>query len=214
VTKPKSETPVQFPAAFRAADEEHQFLRKYKRSLEKRLRFTRMETLFEEVDLAIYLLAVGRDAEALEVASFLPSQISFTGSHNIWSPVGSAITVTAFLHRKAGNDVAVSEHLARLLEHPCHAHREPEFHRWIVEEQIPKEMEEGWGNPSRKWACHILARAVGRAIYWRETNVPGFPHCDYYSNDVVERHRTLGLERLRLRMAMPEHAGAGREDAG
>ena len=67
-----------------------------------------METLFEEVDLSIYLLAMGRDSEALEVAAFLPAQIAFSGNYNIWAPTGNAITVGAYLLRETTSPLALN----------------------------------------------------------------------------------------------------------
>ena len=208
MTKAKRGPQTAFPPAFYSAGEQFPFLAKLKRSLEKRLSLTRMETLFEEVDLAIYLLAQGRDAEALEVAAFLPAHISFAGNHNIWCPTGNAIAVSAFLYRKTGNEAAARTQLERLIEHPSHADREPEFYEDMMTGLIPKSIEQASTDPSTKWACHRYARTIQRSIFWRETNVPGFHHYRFYGNEVVERLRDVGLESLRGRMSGMERSGA------
>jgi hypothetical protein len=166
-----------------------------------------METLYEEVDLAVHLLAEGRDVEALEVAAFLPANIAFAGNYNLWCPVGNAIAMAAFLCRKAGDEAAARSHIERLVEHPTHANREPKFYEDMVTQQIPKELEEASADSSTKWARHRFARVIQRAVFWRETNVPGFHHFQLYDNDLVEKWRDAEHDGLRRRMLSTERPG-------
>jgi hypothetical protein len=200
MTPPKKASPVPFPPVFFPAGETDPFLAKFKASLSKRLSLSRMETLYEEVDLAVYLTAKHRETEALEVASFLPAHLVFSGNYNLWSPVASALTVATFLLGRAGEAATASALRARLREHPAHANRERAYYRDELENALPTQLDKGWADSSKKWACHLLARGCAKAIFWRETNHPGFHHHGFYDNAVVDRLIALGLERLSDRM--------------
>lgn len=190
---------VSFPPAFHSAGEPHAFLAKYKGSLEKRISLTKARELYQAAHLAVYLMALGRDAEALEVAGFLSAEIPFAGKQNVWSPTGNAITIASFLLRKVGEATAADAQLAKLIKHRSYADRERSHYPTIIE-QIRADIAIGGADASKKWGCHRLAMAVSNAIYWRETNAPGFHHHGYYTNEVLDHSIAVGFPELRRRM--------------
>ena len=188
-----------FPPVFLSDGEQNSFLQKYKRSLAKRWTLTRMEGLFEEVDLAFYVDALGRSDEALQIVAFLTDQVAFSGNYNIWTPVGYGLCLRARLHRLAGDTPAAASALQRLIEHPFHT----QLPKAEVLEKIaafPSELEEGFRDASTKWAALQLSRTLQAICYYRETGVAGFAHSGWYAVDELESLFVAGKQRLHERL--------------
>ncbi|MDQ1317852.1 MAG: hypothetical protein QG588_1507 [Candidatus Poribacteria bacterium] len=190
----KKPTPV-FPEVFSPVSEQNKFLRTYKSSIQRRLTFTRMEGLFEEVDLAFYLTALKRTDEALQSITFLVSNVEFNGNYNIWTPVGFGICLQERLYRLAGKNQFAETALKRIQVHPFQA----ESTKTHVEKDIAElqsELEDGYHEKSIRTACRKLSRTLYLICYYRETGVAGFPHSGWYSVEELERLFSDGLNKL------------------
>src|SRR5690242_5873759 len=77
---PRSATPVTPPPAASPAGETNRYLAKVKTSLTRRWSHTRMRELYEEADLARYLWALEREAEALDILRSVTSAVPVPGA--------------------------------------------------------------------------------------------------------------------------------------
>ncbi len=91
------------PEALTSA-EPHPYLAKIKPGVAKRFSLTRMEPLYEAVDLAWYLVALGREREARSLVDDIAAGAAFNGNYNTWSPAANAIALAARLARLAGDE--------------------------------------------------------------------------------------------------------------
>ena len=108
-----SERPL--PRAFDAGQEMNPLLAKAKARLSKNFRWTRSQSLYDAMHLAVLLLVFGRDDETLEICRAL-GQYQFTGSFNLWSAVEFALTLQARLLRLRGETEEAAECLRRVRE--------------------------------------------------------------------------------------------------
>jgi hypothetical protein len=199
MTARKSASPVPFPPVFLADGETHPFVRKFKSGLEKRLSLTRMAELFQEVELAWLLVALGRTDEAFEVVHFIESNVDFTGNHNVWSPVSAAIALEARLLRLAQKTAPREKLLKRLLKYPAVATMERDaLLAWIG--MAEADLAEGRAQKSTKWAVGALSSALQRACFFRETGEGDFEYAGWY--DVASRDEIIeaALAELRVRI--------------
>lgn len=180
--------PAAAPRAI-TSKERHPLLARQKASLVKKLGLTRMEILFETVDLAWCLVALGREEEADEIVSWIAAGIRFTGNQNLWSPTGSAICLAARIARLSGDRGGHGARIARLVEHPAYA----VVPRSALDDRVAalgRDIDSVATEKSAKWACHKLCRALQGLTYFRETTGSGF----YYDG-------WLDLERLDAEIA-------------
>ena len=191
-----------FPPVFAPVRADNAFVAAYKRSLARRLSLTRMEALFDEVSLAVFLDALGRADEALAIVSFLSSQVTFTGDQNIWTPVGLGICVEARLRRQAGDLAGADRALDRLRAHPFRVRESRADVRARIAE-LTAELDGELAGPSRRAACDSAARTLATLIFYRETVAAGFPHARFYPPRQVEAVVTDRLARLRERLDRP-----------
>jgi len=110
-------TEAHVPERFRDKHEEHKYLRRFKKTWKRRFKPTRMEPLLEGVDLANYLVALGRKEEARDLLHHLVDDAVFDGNYNIWTPVGCGIILLARLNRIGADPGARTAQLNRLIEH-------------------------------------------------------------------------------------------------
>jgi hypothetical protein len=179
--------------------EPHPYLAKIKPGLAKRFALTRMEPLFEAVDFAWYLVALGREDEARSLVDDIAAGLTFTGNHNIWSPASKAITLAARFARLAGEEPRRLALVGRLATHPAFAVMDrPRFEAWIADDA--KKVADARAEASQKWACHNASRAAMDAGYFRETLGAGFYYDGWTStaalDEVIEAALAVMRERL------------------
>ncbi|MCO5968465.1 hypothetical protein [Actinoallomurus soli] len=199
---PKSATSVTPPSAASPAGETNRHLAKVKTSLARRWSHTRMKELYDEADLARYLWALEREAEALDILRSVTSTVPVPGAspnYNIWSPVVTMNALEARIHRLAGDDAAAAAPAARLLADPGLAPN-----RAAITEQIadaPAMLAAANAETSVKWACHRLSRSVGSLIHLHELAVAGHPYGAWYDAGEVDRLIVEGRALLAARLS-------------
>ena len=196
---PTKKSAPAFPAVFSAEREQNRFLKQYKSTLGRRLTFTRMEGLFEEVDLAFYLTALGRTDEALQLLTFLTGNIEFNNNYNVWTPVGYGISLQARLHRLIGDTHSAQTALERIRAHPFQVPlpREQLSEKFAV---FQSELAVTAREKSSKWACQKLSRTLCTICYYLETGVADFPNSDWYPINELETLMKNGLQILYERL--------------
>lgn len=110
---PTAERPL--PQAFDAGRETIPLLAKAKARLSKNFRWTRAQSLYDAMDLAVLLLVFGREDEVLEICRAL-GEYQFTGSFNLWSAVEQALTLQARLLRQRGQSAEAEACCQRVRE--------------------------------------------------------------------------------------------------
>ncbi len=192
------------PAAANPGDEENRYLLKFKSSLIKRWSHTRMAELYEIVDLSVYLWAVDRSDEALDILRSLTTAITEpprtrdgTVDYNLWCPVVAADAHEAWLLRGRG-DAAAQGPSARVVGDPGLADN-PEF---ICEQVVdaPAKMTAAAAEKSVKRACHRLSRTLIGLLLLAELATAGHPYAGYYDAAEVTKLIESGRERLRTRL--------------
>jgi hypothetical protein len=189
---------VDVPKVLLEADE-HAYLGKVKVALAKKASLTRMEALFEAVDLGWYLTARGRGAEAKVISDWIVAGVPFTGNHNLWSPAGAAICLRARLARLDQDETLRATLVKKLLENPAYA----TVARAQIDDKIARdtrEVDAAAVEKSQKWACHKLSRALMGLSYFRETARHGFYYDDWIDLAALDTQidRALALLRERL----------------
>ena len=186
------------PDALTAA-EPHPYLAKIKPGVAKRFSPSRMEALYEAVDFAWYLVALGREREARSLVDDIAAGATFTGNYNTWSPAASAIALAAWLARLSGDEPRRLALIGRLVEHPAFAAMDrPRFEAWIADDA--KKVADARAEASQKWACHNASRAAMDAGYFRETLGAGFYYDGWTSTGALDEiiEATLAVMRGRL----------------
>ena len=185
-----------------AAPHDPAFVKRFRDSLAKRFKPTRMEELFQALELGWYLTALDRTDEALKVAEYVTSQVSFSGDYNVWTPTGGLWVLIARLARIRNDKARSSKALELLREKPYEVYdRSVEAQRQRLS-KLRGEFEEAQAEKSRKWACHTVARIVlpGAALF-RETAVEGFSHREACPvdefEDLIARAQAFLGKRLR-----------------
>ena len=164
--------------------EPHPFVRRFRKSWEKRFRHTRMEPLFEGVDLGNCLVALGRSAAAMELLHALVDPVEFSGNYNVWTPVGCGTTLLARLYRLAGEPDAAAHQMQRLVRQD---YRVP-VRAGELEELLGKhdaELADARAE-TQKWGVHGISRHLMSLHYFRETATEGFAHSGTYPVDPLE----------------------------
>ncbi|MBI1945585.1 MAG: hypothetical protein HYS27_07805 [Deltaproteobacteria bacterium] len=130
-TKVKATTKAQkappLPSAFRADGETHPYLRDFKAKWLSRLDFASTANLQSQLQCALMLLALGRDAEAEQVAEQLARNVDTMalGAEG-WEATWRALQLAAWLKTARGDDAR--ELLARAQQGPrVSAHRDREW---------------------------------------------------------------------------------------
>lgn len=151
------------PAAFRADGEAHPFLRDFKAKWLTRLDFASTANLQSQLQCALMLLALGRDAEAEEVALQLTNNVdSLALGAEGWEATWRALQLVAWLKTARGDDAR--EQLARAQQGPrVSAHRDREWLSTEAAGEIKDALER------RRLA--YLVEPVGGVLRW--LNDPG-----------------------------------------
>lgn len=191
--------PVDVPRVIVSA-ETNKHVGRAKTALAKKWTLARSETLFDAVYIAWFLIALGRSDEARELADHVAERVVFTGDQSLWSPASSAIALSAWLAREAGDDARRASLIARLVEHPPIATTPREaFLKWVAEAE--KDVRSAEVDPSQKWACQGFARGCARAAYFMETAPEGLYEPGTIDLEALERTVTEGLAGLRAHLA-------------
>lgn len=175
MAKQRSSTP---PQEALPAGEPNRYLTKVKTSLCKRWSVSRMETLYEIADLAVYLWALDRANEAVAVAVSVaaavpaPPPLPRRGvNYNIWCPATHSHALVAHLGASKVPDQAVASRAALLADagiardNPDYlANKVAEARRLVAAPSDAKAM---------KWECQALARAVGGMVLYAELAAAG-----------------------------------------
>jgi len=186
------------PEALTSA-EPHPHLAKIKPGVAKRFSLTRMEPLFEAVDFAWYLVALGREREARSLVDDIAAGAVFSGNYNTWSPAANAIALAARLARLAGDEPCRSALVGRLVEHPALATTDkPAFDAWLA--GCAKKVDNARAEGSQKWACHQASRGMQGAAYLRETLGAGFYYDAWTTAAALDAIIDGGIALLRERL--------------
>jgi hypothetical protein len=199
---PKTATPVTPPPAASPVNERNRYLAKVKTSLARRWSHIRMKELYEQADLARYLWALEREAEALDVVRSVTSAVPLPGklpNYNVWCPVVTMDALEARICRLAGEEAAAAVPAARVLADPGLAPN-PDFIRGKVTD-APADFAEAKAETSVKWVCRRLSGRVGELILFHEMAVVGHPYADWYDADEVDRLIVEGRALLAARLS-------------
>jgi len=191
-------TPPKIPSRFQPEREQHKFLKRFKASWVKRYRPTRMEEIFEAVDLATYLSALGRNDEAEALLAFVTDGAAFGGNFNVWTPMGCALVLLARLRRLGKDAAGARRALAPLIERSYRVPVEPGEPAACVAETAHK-LEEAAGE-SQKWACLGISRHLMDLHFFRETAKRGFPHAGSYPTKPLDAAIAECMDRLKARL--------------
>jgi hypothetical protein len=188
------------------AAEPNRYLAKVKTSLVKRWSHTRMEELYEELDLATYLWALEREPEALDVlrsvSAAVPTPPQLRGGgidYNVWSPVAAINAMQARLQRLAGNGSDAAVPIARLLADVCLAPNQQFIAGQVAE--ADDELARAHAKASTKWACLTLSRTIGSLVLLGELAAAGHPYAVWIDSARVEASIGAGRRMLRDRLA-------------
>lgn len=173
-TKPEAASDV--PGFLDPEKEPHAFLKAHKQALQKKWSLKSMNPLFDAVDLAYYLAALGRTADAAEISGLIADSVSFSGNYNVWSPVGYAICLRARLLRQAGRagdaDAALKPVIATpMVRTPVQAQIDKDL------AALPDELDKALAGTAKKAACSNAARKLYKVSWYLEfalAKVPGF----------------------------------------
>lgn len=129
--KARHNQPPALPSAFRADGEAHPFVRDFKAKWLTRLDFASTANLQSQLQCAFMLLALGRNAEAEEIADQLLRNVDVRAlGADGWETVWRALHLAAWLKSARGEDAR--ELLARAQQGPrVSAHRDRE---WLSDE--------------------------------------------------------------------------------
>lgn len=108
---PKTARPLTPLPAASPVNESNRYLVKLKTSLARRWSHTRRKELYEQADLARYLWALEREAEALDMVRSVTSAVPLPGrlpNYNVWCPVVTMDALEARGCRLAGEEAAAA----------------------------------------------------------------------------------------------------------
>ena len=115
---PEGYVPIEYPVAFEANPSDSMFLQSYKGLLRKHLSLRKPQTLHEEVLLSVFLCAVDRAGQALQIVTFLGHNFEYIGDLEQWKPVAMGICIQARLLRLAKRAELAAKAMQKLAEHP------------------------------------------------------------------------------------------------
>ncbi len=197
-TTRKAPPSITIPERFRSDREEHKYVAKFKKSWEKRFKPTRMDELFEAVDLGIFLVALGRHEEAIDLLSYTTGLVDFSGDQNIWGPTGYGIICLCWQYRIRGEEALRQQQLARIKEHGFINCENDAFLNGFVTEH-PEQMQKA-ASETQKWGCHILSRDLMGLTFLRETVDEGFAHSGKFDANELDGLIAEALDALRTKL--------------
>ena len=195
---PKIAAPAGVPAMLEAGDF-HSYVAKAKASLAKKASLSRMDPLYDAVELAWFLTALDRGDEAKPLLDWIIAGVPFKGNYSTWSPAGAAICLRARLARIEGDEAMRASVVNRLVANPAYATVErPQIDDRIADDA--QDIDVALADKSQKWACHRLGRALMGLSYFRETAGAGFYYDDWIDTAAVDAQIDRALWMLRQRL--------------
>jgi hypothetical protein len=169
----KKQTTVAPPDEALPDGESNRFLAKFKSSLSKRWSLTRMETLYEIADLAVFLWALDRKEDALAVAASVaagipaPPPFSRGGfNYNVWCPATFSHALVVHLR-----GVRAASSRASILQDTGIADNPASIAGTVAE--AGRVAAAPVGQDTMKWECEHLARALGSMVLYSELAAAG-----------------------------------------
>lgn len=122
--------------------------------------------MFDAVELALYLEALDRSEEAVDLLEEITGPVEFTGNYNIWTPVGTGLVVLSRLYKLAQDTKGRKQAIARVAEHGIYGgdHQEYFDERLNGHEGILL----GASQDTQKWGCAKIAAQLMKLIYLRK----------------------------------------------
>lgn len=161
--------PVAPPSPALPDGESNRYLAKFKSSLCKRWSLTRMETLYEIADLALFLWALGRNREALAVASSVAAAIPAPPplsrertNYNIWCPATFSHALASHLATSTSRTQAEASRAA-ILRDAGISRDNPDYIAGNVADARLLAADPG-GKDTIKWESQRLARTLGSLV--------------------------------------------------
>jgi hypothetical protein len=150
--------PFEYPTAFEANPKDSIFLQSYKSVLRKHLSLRKPQTLYEEVHLAVFLLASERPGEALQIVTFIGHHFEFSGDMEQWRPVAMGIALQARLLRLANRHDLARKAMEQLAAQPFVS----ESHEQVAHilEKAPHQLAAAYADRSTKQACTAMAKTL------------------------------------------------------
>ncbi len=195
----KRSAPVAPPNEALPDGESNRYLARFKSSLCKRWSLTRMDTLYEISDLALFLWALERNKEALgvanSVAASIPTPPPLPGggfNYNVWCPATFAHALVVHLSAaRAQTDAS----RAAILANTGIARDNPDYIADGVAE-ARQLVGAPAGQDTIKWESQRLARALGSLVLYCELAKAGDalfkPHSKAAAVIIPQLHSKLG----------------------
>ncbi|MFC5186698.1 hypothetical protein [Actinomadura harenae] len=189
--------PITPPAAAQPAAEPVPYLLRFKTSLVKRWSHTRTRELFQECDLATYLWALNREAEALEILDSITTAIPASkGDYNIWTPVVRMHALQARILRTPTGS-SHTRNVNAVLADPGLADNPPAIASSIPEAEAAFQAATGRSLAS---SCRNHSRALGRLFLLSELARAHHPFAAYFSPSTLDDLIPAGRESLATRL--------------
>jgi hypothetical protein len=161
------EAPEDVPAVL-LADEANKSVARAKAALAKKWSLAKKESLLDAAQLGWFLVALGREREARELADLVADGVAFGTDRDAWAAASYTIALAARLARSNGDQARRASLVARLVEHPAVAATPREaFARSLAD--AGRDVRSAEIESSSKWACQGFARGCARAAYFCET---------------------------------------------
>lgn len=177
-SSPSRPTISKLPAVYRQA-ETNSFLKQEKASILKKFDF-RQRSVCRQRDLAICLIALGRNKGALQILDCAHTNVAFRGSYGVWYAAASACCISSYLRRKKGQHKRATLDFQRFLEPPWHGILfQPDV--WtaaFVRKHIAGEREQfapWFDSPDLSGAIEARAWWIATLLDFRELALNGFP---------------------------------------
>ena len=187
------------PKTVYESPDDPEFLKQFKSSLAKRFSLVSHQPLLDAVKLALFLLALGRDDEALEFLTPVASDAKLTRqNYNIWDPLGAAIAVQTYILNLKGEHAAAERTIATFRENSGF-----NFMGMLGLLKVGVEkIEADYNKDSTKAACDDLAYRLTWLIKIRESfrYKIGVPDGFLLDVDAFENLISLSFKRLKQRL--------------
>ena len=177
--KASDEAPVPMPLAFTTEDG-HRMVARTQVALAKKWKASPSKSVAGAVQIAWFMVALGREREAREIVDQLSDDVQ-GGGDALWEAASSALALAARLARLAGDEPRRAALVARLEARPALPVAPPTALAAAIKE-ADKDVRSAEVDPSQKFACEGFARGLARAAYFRELGV----------GDVDALERTIG----------------------
>lgn len=168
------------PATYRRTREPNAYIAREKARIVRQLNFGRWSVYFQR-HLGLYLLALERTAEAIQVLRYAHRNVVFRGNYDVWYNAASACSIESYLARTRGrvtSDAApcpqrfVEEPASALISQPS-VYTAPGVRRYLAAER--ERYSTKFDDLDPDVAVEALAGWAETLIYVRELSWLGFP---------------------------------------